>query len=223
MKPLLILCCCTISALAQTANTLSETEKSQGWQLLFDGKSMAGWTPRETFDKGKTGDWSVSQGALICGGTIASWLSTDAAFSDFQLKLAFRGPENINSGVFLRSQKEGQPHVTGYELQIWDYQPAGYLTGSLVGNVKATAPGKVRGGEWNTFDVTAQGDHFAVLLNGRTVLDVHDAKHTSGVLGLQCQRENRIEFRDIKVRPLKRTGAATHPVHGTARISGAPQ
>ena len=34
------------------------------------------------------------------------------------------------------SQKEGQPHVSGYELQIWDNQPAGFNTGSLVGSVK---------------------------------------------------------------------------------------
>src|SRR5262249_1246942 len=154
---------------------LTSDEKSQGWQLLFDGKSTSGWTPRETFDKGKTGDWTVSQGALVCGGTIASWLSTDATFGDFELKLDFRVPENGKSGVFLRSQKEGQPHVPGYELQMWDYQPAGFLTGALVSYTKATAPGKVRGGEWNTFDVTAQGDHFVVVLNGKTVLDARDA------------------------------------------------
>ena len=203
MKTPLLFFFSTAALFAQTSNTLTAAEKSQGWQLLFDGKSMSGWTPRETFDKGKTGDWSVSDNALVCGGTIASWLSTDASFGDFRLKIDFRGTEKVNSGVFLRSQKEGQPHVTGYEMQIWDYQPAGYLTGALVGSVKATAPGKVRGGEWNTFDITAQGDHFVVLLNGNKVLDARDAKHASGVIGLQCQRENKIEFRNIKLRPLK--------------------
>jgi hypothetical protein len=203
MKPVLLTFFCTAAVFAQTPNTLTASEKSQGWQLLFDGKSLSRWTPRETFDKGKTGDWAVSQGALVCGGTIASWLSTDASFGDFQLKLEFRGPADVNSGVFLRSQKEGQPHVTGYELQIWDYQPAGFLTGSLVSYVKATAPGKVRAGVWNAFDITAQGDHFVVALNGNKVLDARDAKHAAGVIGLQCQLKNRIEFRNIKLRPLK--------------------
>jgi hypothetical protein len=202
MKAHWLLCCYAAVVCAQTANRLTPQEKSQGWQLLFDGKSMKGWTPRETFDPGKNGDWTVAQDALVCGGTVASWLSTDADFGNFRLRLEFRGPENVNSGVFLRSQKEGQPHVTGYELQIWDYQPAGFLTGSLVTYVKASTPAKVRGGEWNAYDITAQGDHFTIVLNGKTVLDAHDAKHASGVIGLQCQRDNRIEFRNIKVRSL---------------------
>ena len=188
---------------AQSANTLTAQEKSQGWQLLFDGKTLNGWTSRPTSEPDKKGDWSVADGALVCGGTVPSWLATDGAFSDYQFKLDFRGTEKVNSGVFLRSQKEGQPHVTGYELQIWDYQPAGYLTGSLVNYAKATSPGKVRGGEWNTFDITAQRDHFVVRLNGSTVLDARDAKHASGVIGLQCQRDNRIEFRNIRIRRLK--------------------
>jgi len=49
--------------------------------------------------------------------------------------------------MFLRSQKEGEPHVTGYELQIWDYQPAGFLTGSLVGSVKAS-PANIKPAQW---------------------------------------------------------------------------
>ncbi|MFN9892830.1 MAG: DUF1080 domain-containing protein, partial [Acidobacteriota bacterium] len=106
-----------------------------------------------------------------------------------------------NSGVFLRSQKEGQPHVTGYELQIWDMQPAGYLTGSLVGSVKAQ-PTKIKADAWNLFDITVRGDHFLVKLNGQTVLDAHDAKHPVGVIGLQCQPQQTIAFRNLRLQPL---------------------
>ena len=82
----------------------------------------------------------------------------------------------MNSGVFLRSQAEGQPHITGYELQIWDHQPAGFNTGSLVGSLKASAT-KIRGGDWNQYDITAKGDHYKIVLNGETLLDASDAKH----------------------------------------------
>jgi hypothetical protein len=150
------------------------------------------------------GDWTVANGALVCGGTQASWLSGDTVYSDFDLKLEFRGPEKMNSGVFLRSQKEGQPHITGYELQIWDYQPQGFLTGSLVNYQKATTPGKVIGDQWNTYDIKADGDHFVIALNGKTVLDAHDKARASGVIGLQCQPDNRIEFRNIKIRPIRK-------------------
>ena len=192
------------AALAQTApNTLSQKESADGWILLFDGKSMTGWQSRPTFEKTNSGDWKVENGLLICGGTQPSWLGTDATYSDYNLKVEFRGPEKVNSGVFLRSQKEGQPHITGYELQIWDYQTGGYLTGSLVGSLKAS-PTKILPDQWNSYDITAVGDHFVIVLNGKTLLDAHNGQHDSGVVGFQCQRDNRIEFRNIKLRPIKK-------------------
>jgi hypothetical protein len=172
-------------------------------RTLFDGKTLQGWDARPTSEPGSTGDWKVENGALVCGGTTPSWIATSETFADYRLTLEFRGAESVNSGVFLRSQKEGQPHVTGYELQILDFQPAGFLTGSLVGSLKA-APAKIKPNEWNTYDITANGDHFIVILNGTTVLDARDSKHKSGVIGFQCQKNQRIEFRNIKVQPLKK-------------------
>src|SRR5260221_14383023 len=110
--------------------------------------------------------------------------------------------EKVNSGVFLRSQKEGQPPITGYELQIWDYQPAGYNTGSLVGSLKAS-PVKIIPDEWNNYEISASGDHFVIVLNGKTLLDDRDSKHASGVVGFQCQKGNSIQFRSIRLLALK--------------------
>ncbi len=174
-----------------------------GWVQLFDGKTLNGWTGRPTSVPGSTGDWRAENGALVCGGTVPSWISTDRSFSDFRLTLEFRGPAQVNSGVFLRSQKEGQPHITGYELQIWDYQPAGFNTGSLVNSVKAE-PFKILPNQWNKYDITARGDQFTVVLNGKTVLDANDPKHSSGVIGFQCQKDQRIEFRNIRLQSLKK-------------------
>jgi hypothetical protein len=174
-----------------------------GWVELFDGKTLKGWEARPTSVAGSNGDWTVENGSLLCGGTTPSWIHTDDTFSDFRLTLEFRGAEKVNSGVFLRSKKEGQPHVTGYELQIWDYQPAGYNTGSLVGSLKAE-PTKIIPSDWNTYDITAQGNHFKVVLNGKTVLDASDPKHSSGVIGFQCQKDNRIDFRNIRIQPLRK-------------------
>jgi len=189
-------------ASAQNPNSLTPAEKSQGWHLLFNGRDLSGWEARSTSKPGATGDWKVENGAIACPGTSPGWLGTDDTFSDFHLKLQFRGGEKVNSGVFLRSQKEGQPHVTGFELQIWDYQPAGYNTGSLVGAVKA-APTEIRGDEWNDYDITADGDHYLIVLNETTLLDAHNSAHQSGVIGFQCQANNPIEFRDIRVLPLR--------------------
>jgi hypothetical protein len=185
-----------------SAGACAAQERSDGWTVLFDGKSLKGWEARPTFEAGNKGDWTVANGSLVCGGTAPSWISTDASFSDFQLALEFRGSEKVNSGVFLRSKKDGQPHETGYELQIWDYQPAGFHTGSLVGSVKAE-PVKIRPNQWNQYDITAKGDHFKIVLNGKTVLDAKDSKHSAGVVGFQCQKDQRIEFRNIRIKPLR--------------------
>jgi hypothetical protein len=192
---------CAGAAAAQKADKLTASEKTQGWQLLFDGQDLKGWTAGSTSTPGANGSWKVENGAISCPGSSAGWLATDEAFSSFHLKLQFRGGEKVNSGVFLRSQKEGQPHVTGFELQIWDYQPAGYNTGSLVGAAKAT-PTKIRPDQWNDYDITVDGDHYLIVLNGTTLLDTHNTAHASGVIGFQCQPNNPIEFRDVRVLPL---------------------
>ncbi|HVW84656.1 MAG TPA: DUF1080 domain-containing protein [Bryobacteraceae bacterium] len=189
-----------IAVAQDKSNTLTRAEKSEGWRLLFDGRSLNGWEARPTSAATTNGDWKVQDGSIVCPGTSPGWLATTATFSDYHLKLQFRGSEKVNSGVFLRSQKEGQPHITGYELQIWDYQPAGYSTGSLVNTIKAP-PTKILGDEWNNYDITADGDHYVIVLNGKTLLDTHDSAHRSGVIGFQCQKDNKIEFRGIKVLP----------------------
>lgn len=191
LRPLLL----GITILGLAAGCASAQEP---WRPLFDGKSLNGWEPH-----GGASDWSVKGGAIACAASGPSWLGTAASFSNFVLELEFRGSENVNSGIFLRSQKEGQPHITGYELQIWDHQPAGYNTGSLVGSAKASAA-KILGDRWNRYLVTANGDHFVVVFNGKTVLDTHDPQHSEGVIGFQCQKGNPIEFRKIRLRPLEK-------------------
>jgi hypothetical protein len=162
-------------------------------KTLFDGKTLKGW------ENHGADSWRVRDGALVCDGSAPSWIGTSESFADYNLTLEFRGPGNVNSGVFLRSQKEGLPHVTGYELQIWDYQPAGFNTGSLVNTVKASET-KIIPDKWNKYEISANGDHFVVTLNGKTILDAHDNKHSSGVIGFQCQKDNAIEFRNIHIK-----------------------
>jgi hypothetical protein len=191
---LIIFALCLASA-QDLPNTITPKESTEGWKLLFDGKTLSGWETHWATD------WAAEDGALACSAVEPSWLSTIASFSDYTLKLEFRGAGTVNSGVFLRSQKEGQPHITGYELQIWDYQPAGYNTGSMVGSLKAS-PVKILPDQWNQYEITVDGDHFHIILNGKTLLDGHDSKHAAGVIGFQCQKDNRIAFRNIKLKPI---------------------
>ncbi len=100
----------------------------------------------------------------------------------------------------------------GYEVQIRDKDPGhytggSYLTASLVNVQKAPADAKIRNGEWNTFDITADGDHFVIVYNGQKVVDAHDSKLANGAIGLQWAHPEdapgtKIEFRNIRVKRL---------------------
>jgi hypothetical protein len=181
---------------AQAPNTLTKEESAAGWTLLFDGSTLKGWEPHQA------ATWAVADGAIFCAAERAGWLGTVGTFADFNLKIDFRGGAQINSGIFIRSEKEGAPATTGYEVQIWDAHPK-YKTGALVNSLEA-APTKIRADQWNTMEVTADGDHFVVVLNGQKLLDGRDSLHSSGVLGLQYNfNTGKIEFRNIKIRPIK--------------------
>ncbi len=176
----------------QPPNTLTQKEIEEGWILLFDGDSLFGWQPQGA------AEWMVENGAITTKPGPYGWLRSGSQFADYRLQLEFRACENCNSGVFLRSATKGEPHVTGYELQIWTGN-AKFPTGSLVNH--AAAKTKFKGDVWNQYDVTLQGDHFTIRLNGKTVLDIHDAKSKVGHIGLQSNKD-KIEFRNMKLKPL---------------------
>ena len=179
--------------LAQPA-PLTPKEISEGWVLLFDGASPFGWT-----QEGKA-QWRVENGVLVADAGGSGWLRSNAAFADFILKCDYRTGAEGNSGIFLRSARQGAPHETGYELQIWNQHPK-YPTGSLVNHIAAR---KVQpaADQWHSYEITAQGDHFIVKLDGKKVLDGRDAKSKIGHIGLQYNEGKKVEFRNIKVKPL---------------------
>lgn len=174
-------------------NTLTPAEAVEGWLLLFDGESTYGWRAMGG------AQWRVENGALVAEGE-SGWLRSSAAFADFHLKCEFRTVAGGNSGIFLRSAPQGQPHVTGYELQIWD-QHEKFPTGSLVNHVRAK-PAAIRPGQWQSYEVEYRGEQIVVRLDGQTVLEAREGKTRVGHIGLQYNKGNRIEFRNIKLKPL---------------------
>lgn len=208
-----IMSCVVLAAPAGAPNTVTGKEKSEGWISLFDGKSLDQWDP-STSPKAQ---WKVADGAILMDSTQGGTLLTKEDFANFELRVEFRTTDNVNSGVMLRnprpdfSKKGGAPQ--GYEIQIRDKDPGhytggSYLTASLVNVQKAPADAKIVNGQWMSLDITADGDHFVILYNGKKVVDAHDSKLANGAIGLQWAHPEdavgtKVEFRNIKVRRLK--------------------
>jgi hypothetical protein len=134
-------------------------------------------------------------GLLVPCGEPAGYLTSKTEYKDSILKVDFRTAEDTNSGVFVRS-----PGGTGgYEVQIWKAQPQGYNTGSIVGTAKTEQEYKFIPNQWNHYEITADGDHLVVVLNGTKTLDVHDSKFPAGRIRLQYQKYP-IEFKNIKIK-----------------------
>ncbi len=202
----------------QAKNTLSRRERKEGYQLLFDGRSLAHFhTVRQRPDAGR---WIVRKGTLTWdkGGT---WLATDGTYYDFVLRLEYRTGEKSNSGIFLRSASEGNPAFSGMELQILsDHgKPAGlHSTGALYGALAPSKNAARRDGEWNKVEVTVTGRKVLAVWNAEKVIeaDLDDpayqnvqerplaARAPHGHVGLQAYTSGApVQFRNLRIRVLK--------------------
>jgi hypothetical protein len=197
MKQYFIVLLLTAVTLVAQNSTVTSEEASQGWVSLFDGQSLSGWTPQGS------AQWKVVDGAIVADEGDYGWLRYDKPYSDFDLKLEFRTAADGNSGVFVRSNAEGAPHLTGYEVQIFDKHEK-FPTGSIVGHVAAKTPGAIKPGEWQTMEIRAVGQRIMVKLDGNTLLDTRDGKSKAGYIGLQYNRGKKIEFRNVRIRPVAR-------------------
>ena len=180
------------------ANSLTPEEISSGWLLLFDGETSFGWTPR--------GDakWDVKEGTLCYqAGSGPGYLSTTGEFADFQLHAEFWIDDQANSGVFLRCPPTGEiTPWNAYEVNIYDAHDK-WPSGSI-NEIAAASAKQATVGRWNTYDLTAEGEHLVVKLNGQTTVDVRDQKNRRGTIALQnLKGDGAVRFRNLKLKPLR--------------------
>jgi len=185
----------TASNAAAQPNTLTPEELAEGWILLFDGETLFGW--RAASDA----NWGVADGSISVSQSDPGLLITTSQFGNYELKVDFRSAPGTNSGVFLRtSPKPTDVTSKCYELNIADAADNPFPTGSFVQLQRCQ--GDHDSADWQTFEVTADGGHFLVKLDGLLVLDYTDPKPPGrGFIGLQLNSGN-VEFRNIKLKPL---------------------
>lgn len=163
----------TAAVFAGESNALSADEKSAGWRLLFDGKTLDGWQPI-----GKAGvpikGWVVQDGAIfLAKGAGGGDLVTTEQFGDFELTWEWKIGAVGNSGLKynLPDPKRG----LGFEYQMIDDEkhPDGlrggklHQTAALYDLIEPSGDRKVKPvGEWNESRIVVKGDHVEQWLNG---------------------------------------------------------
>ncbi|MEN9576018.1 MAG: hypothetical protein RL514_3873 [Verrucomicrobiota bacterium] len=184
MKALLVLLALLALATAAVAadlNTLTPAEQKDGWKLLFDGKSLAGW--RTYKEGGKIGaGWIVEDGLLkkqakISGGDIMTEQPISGS-ADWELSWEWRIAKAGNNGIkyFITEARKG---TLGHEYQMLDDD--GHPDGKI-GPHRQTAsfydvlpPAKDKPtkpvGEWNASRIVVKGNLVQHWLNGAKVLE----------------------------------------------------
>lgn len=204
-------------------------DEDDGFVPLFDGSSLEGWTPVDSAPD----NWKVADGVLVTEGRGAGWLSSDATYSDFVLRAEFRLQAAGNSGLLIRAPRQGEPWITGMEIQILDDDAEVYETlmpyqycGSVYGVVPAIRGHTREPGQWNTMEIRADGPRITVTLNGATVVDTDLTAHRAaaaghpgilrpeGYIGLQSHSEP-VEFRNIEIKALRQPGEAAESNPGS--------
>jgi hypothetical protein len=185
-----------------------------GARELFDGRTLAGWTTVGGRYDGAA-RWTVEDGSITGrqglereGGLIY----TEAPYDDFELELELRIDWPFDSGVFLRMT----PDAKGMQVTV-DHREGGecgglYSDGWVLHNPDGWT--HFRRAEWNRLRVVCRGQPMLVQawLNGEPLvehrLESAEGYARSGLIGLQVHGgedvplETRVQFRDLRVRPL---------------------
>jgi hypothetical protein len=176
-------------------NTLTAAERQEGWKLLFDGKSLAGWRAYDpSIDPAK--GWKAEDGCLKITGTNGQPgagggdIVTADQFVDFDFRFEWRiAGGSGNSGVkyLVHERTNRSPMWTGddghsaigHEYQIIDDARqtevalgATGMTGALYALVAPSPARKVNPvGQFNESRIVLRGAHAEHWLNGARIVE----------------------------------------------------
>jgi hypothetical protein len=225
-------------AQSQEVNVLTEAEKAQGWQLMFDGRNLTGWHSYKKTHITLNG-WIIKDSSIYMRGPAAGAILAPEAFvlQNFEISIDWKTPDSGNSGIFLRYlEKEESENVrTGPESQVCGRLRNDYKTGTEVTSPGAcydmyapVLPWIKSADQFNTFHVIMYENHVAHYGNGKRLLEYvigspdwlakfKDSKYSAftlygdihpGKLFLQ-DHASPVWYRNIKIRELKSDPWAT--------------
>ena len=180
MKSIILLTALALPVFAGEPNTLSDKEKSDGFKLIFDGKSLDGFRnyKKETVDP----KWVIQDGAITLTAKGGGDLITKNQYEDFEFRFEFKIAPEGNSGIMWHSTETGKaPYETGPEYQVLDsrsktaYQheiKRGNLAGAFYDIIPVKPEVSKPAGEWNEGSIKVNGTKITLSINGTVTADV---------------------------------------------------
>ena len=173
-----------LSSCASTLhNKLTKEEKSDGWQLLFDGKTLNGW--RDYNGDKLTAPWFATDGTIQArggGGDAHGYIVTSKNYENFDLVWDWKNAKGGNSGMLYHVVENPAfkvPYVTGPEYQLidnlgfpepledWQKTAADYAMHVADISKLIIKPA----GEWNSSRIVFDNGHVEHWLNGQKVVE----------------------------------------------------
>ena len=192
--------------------------------LLFNGKDLTNWE-KIVFEEADVDEvFKVENGIIKVLGIPNGYILTKGSYNNYKLHVEWRWSSvPSNSGVLLHVQEKNMvewPLCIESQLKTGnagDIVMIGHGAGVSVGDstyLISPEEGRFKvapkfeesnenpAGEWNTYDITCDGDNIEIIVNG--VLQNNASKSTlsSGPIGLQSEGTP-IEFRNVYLIPLE--------------------
>ncbi len=197
----------------------AEPADAPEWTPLFNGKDLTGWKTHPS----QPGNWRVENGILTGTSDGVSHLYTDRGdYTDFHLRLEARlNLGGFSTGVYFRAPfgptlpADKPTWVNGYNAKI-DAKRLGGLLIDMNPELHRTRETVLRPGEWISYEIIADGNHFVIKVNGQTTSDYTDDQrlYTKGHIVLQQHGAATVaEFRKIEIKELTpgKTALAPEP------------
>ena len=208
----------TSCIIALTVTAVAGSAAAQTGTALFNG-TLSGW------EHVGPGSFTVDTGVLMThGGMGLLWYPQRKLGNEVIRVVFWPSDSSSNSGVFIRiPEKPTEPWMPvnkGYEVQIDNAEDDYHVSGVLYSLTRALArPGKAR--QWNTLEITLDGPHTTVRLNGVLVTDYTEGQPVppkkfwfepergprpdQGYIGLQDESAgNVVYFKEVAVKPLEK-------------------
>jgi len=181
-----MLVACSATSRMQNANSLTKSEKQEGWELIFNGEDFTGW--RQYNGTAMPENWEIEDGAMKVLPANPSRLGQGAGgdiifagkmYTDFELSIDWKAGEQANSGIFYYVHElPGKPiYYAAPEIQVLDNENASdnkvesHLAGSLYDMIAADRTTVHPAGQWNNIVVRVKDGKVIHTQNGQKVVE----------------------------------------------------